>query len=99
MSDEIDPLEIATQELADAMCPTPDDLLGDIGPLGTLWYLHEVAAYTLQKCAGMVTSPDAGTLEDDSEPVRALAAITTAMGVINGACEILSLIPDTPTAA
>jgi len=94
MPDEIDPLEIATSELAEAMCPTPDDLLGDIGPLGTVWYTHEVLAYCLQKMAGMITAPEAGLMEDDSPPVRALAGITTAMGVINGVCETLSLIPE-----
>jgi hypothetical protein len=90
---DVDALDLATAELADNMVPTPDDLLGDIGPLGVMWYLHEMCGYALQFYTGALSAPEAGDVEDDSGPVRALGALTTAMGVINGACIQVSLLP------
>ena len=92
-TEAVDALELATAELAENMVPTPDDLLGDIGPLGVLWYLHEVAAYALQFYTGALSGDEARDVDDDSGPVRALGAMTTAMGVINGACIQVSLLP------
>jgi hypothetical protein len=90
----IDPADIARDELAAEMVPTPEDLLGDIGPMGTLWYLQQTMAYTVQKWAAMLSDPAAGEIEDNSGPVRALTALVTANGVINGACIEVALADD-----
>lgn len=91
--EEQDALVIATRELAAAYVPTPDDLLGDVGPLAVVWYLHEVADYVIQFYAGALSGDEARDVGDDSGPVRCLAALVTAMGVINGACIQIDLLP------
>lgn len=88
----IDPLAIATAELAEAMVPAPDDFLGDLGPLGAVWYCHEVAWATLRHYTALLAAPEGGSPDDDSEPVRAHHALGLAVGMLDQVCVILNLI-------
>lgn len=94
MVGELDALVLATRELAENMVPTPDDILCDVGPLGAVWYLHELADYVIRFYTGALSGDEAADVTDDSGPVRALAALVMAMGEINGACVAISLLPD-----
>lgn len=90
---EVDPADIARTELAENMIVVPADLLGDIGPMGQLLYLEQLAWHVLSGWTGMLAAADADDVGDDSEPVRALQAITLAAGMIDQACATVSLLP------
>jgi len=90
-------MDMATTELAEAQVPTPDDLLADVGPLSQLWYLHEVADHVIKSWVGMQSDEHGKDLSDDSEPVRALAAMVTSMGALNEACVLVSILPPEAT--
>ena len=90
---EQDALEMAVGELAAAMVPTPEDILCDVGPLGVVWYLHELTNYAILFYTGALSGDEAKDVDDDSGPVRCLAALVMAMGEINGACAEISLLP------
>jgi hypothetical protein len=92
-SDTFDPAEVARVELAENMILPPDDLLGDIGPMGQLLYLEQLCWHVLSGWTGMLSAADGDDVPDNSEPVRALQAITMAAGMIDQACATVSLLP------
>jgi hypothetical protein len=95
MSDEQpDGLDLAKTELAEEMVPDPIEILQDVGPLAQLWFLHECAYGVLQSFTGFLSDEGSEGLDDDSEPVRAFAAIAKACGNLDGACQLLALLPD-----
>jgi hypothetical protein len=96
---DIDAAEDAARELAEAMIMPPDDLLGDVGPLAQLLYLERLAWHVLTGWTGMLTVADSGDVPDDSEPVRALAALGLAAGQIDAACVLVALLPPEATDA
>jgi hypothetical protein len=91
--DTFDPAEVARTELATEQVLPPEDLLPDVGPMGQLLYLEQLTWYVLTTWTGMISAADDGVLDDDSEPLRALQAITLAAGMIDQACVIVSLLP------
>lgn len=88
-----DPAEVARTELAESMIIAPPDLLGDIGPMGQLFYLEQMIWHVLSGWTGMLAVADGDDVPDDSEPVRALAALTLAAGQVDAACVLVSLLP------
>lgn len=94
MTDQIDALASAQSELAAASVPTPDDILADVGPLAQLYYLERLAYTVLSNFTAMLTADGIDPVDDDSEPVRALAAIGEACGNLDGACILLSILPE-----
>lgn len=88
-----DPFELAQAELKASMVPTPDDVLVDVGPLAALWYARETAYYAMRLVSATLSIEGAEPLADDSEPVRALAALSTACGQLDGACALVGLLP------
>lgn len=88
-----DALELAKSELAEAMVPDPEDLLADVGPLAQLFYLNQTAYQVLKNYAAMLTAKGIETPADDSEPVRALQMVAEACGMLDGACQELSILP------
>lgn len=93
MSQTIDPLEIATQELAEAQVPTPEDLLADVGPLGCLWYVKEAMAITAMRWVDTLPAMEDPEADTDTGPVRSLQMLTEAMGAVTAACVEVSLLP------
>lgn len=91
MPSENDALQMARDELGAAMVPAPDDLLADVGPLGQVYFLNQAADHVVRSIVGMMSGPEAEVLDDDSGPVRALAACTIALGNIGAACVALSI--------
>ena len=89
----VDPAVVAQSELAQNMVPTPDDLLADVGPLTQLWYARELCYSVMRLMAASLSLDDGEPLPDDSEPVRALAALTEACGMLDGGCVLVSLLP------
>ena len=83
----------AKAELAKAMLPAPDDFLGDVGPLAQLYYLDQVAWTVLRGMTGMLSSEVSADLDDDDPPVQALAALSDAVGRLDGICQIMGLLP------
>lgn len=88
-----DPAEDAQRELAEGMVMPPDDLLGDVGPLAQLLYLSRTGWHVLQQWTAMLASEAGDVVDDDSGPVRALAAITQAVGMLDYAQSTVGLIP------
>ena len=90
---EPDALDMATTELAEAMVPTPEDMLADVGPLAQAWYLQQLAYHVMRSFTAFLSTDEAGDVADDSEPVRALGALTTLCGIADGICVTLSILP------
>jgi hypothetical protein len=88
-----DALELAKTELATEMVPDPIDILQDCGPLAQLWFAHQAAYGVMQSFIGMQSGVEGEVLPDDSEPVRALAALAKACGNLDAACQLLNLLP------
>ena len=95
--DTIDPADIARTELAENLIMPPADLLGDIGPMGQLLYLEQLAWHVLSGWTGMLAAADPADVGDDSEPVRAQQALALAAGEIDAACVLVSLLPPEAT--
>jgi hypothetical protein len=91
MPSDVDAQQLARDELATAMVPAPDDLLSDVGPLAQLYFLNQCAEYVMKAWVGMLQGDTAAGVEDDSEPVRALAAIANATGQLAAACQLVSI--------
>lgn len=96
-SDDVDPFELATNELAANMVPTPDDVLDDCGPLACLYYSAQVLAFTVGRWAATMDTELIAAPDDGSEPVQALEAITRALGAITGACSLVGVYPPEAT--
>lgn len=93
MATETDAQQLAVNELAAATVPTPDDLLGDVGPLAQVFYLEQLAYAVMRAYTAMLSASDDDAMPDDSEPVRALAALGEACGNLDAACILLSILP------
>jgi len=93
MADAFDAHDIARNELAEAMTPSPDDLLADVGPLGCAFFATETLAFVAGRFVGTIASEQGEHLTDDDPPATALAAITTALGNMHHACVALSIYP------
>lgn len=89
----IDTLEMAKLELAEAMVPTPEDLLGDVGPLAQLYYTERLLYVLLGMWTGMIAEDTTSGLDADSPPVKAQQAIALAAGNIDAACILLDILP------
>jgi hypothetical protein len=94
---ELDAMTIAQEELARAMVPAPDDLLADVGPLAQLLFIERTCYSVLQSWAAMLSGDEAADVDDDSGPVRALAAIGQAAGNLDAACVEVSILPPDAT--
>ena len=92
-SGAVDPAHVAQSELAENMVPTPDDLLADLSPPSQLWYARELSYSVMRTMAASLAIDEGEELPDDSEPVRALAALSNACGLLDGACVLVSLLP------
>lgn len=90
----IDPKEIAEAELAQAVVPTPDDLLGDVGPTTQLFYLERTAYTVLGNWAAMLSGDEAADLGEADELTRAMNALAEVCGLLDGACVMVGLLPD-----
>lgn len=89
----VDPFEVAQSELKANTVPTPDDVLQDVGPFAALWYARETGYYAMRLMSATLSIDGAEAPADDSEPVRALAALSTACGQLDGACALVGLLP------
>lgn len=85
--------EQAREELAVAMVLAPEDLLSDIGPLGQVLYLNQLAWHVLRGMTGMLSSDASQELENDDPPVIALNELTMAVGMLDQVCVTLSILP------
>ena len=83
----------ARTELATAMVLAPEDLLGDISPLGQLLYLEQLGWYVLRSFTGMLSSDASAELEDDDPPVIALNQLTVAVGELDQICVTMGILP------
>jgi hypothetical protein len=93
-----DAQDIARTELAEAMVPAPADLMADVGPLGRLFYLEQLAYSTLSAWAAMLS----GDADEDpaatDERVVAMQGIAQACGALDAACVAVSILPPEATA-
>lgn len=92
-SDIYDPEQAARAELGANSVPTPDDLMADVGPLAVLLYLRELSYYGMRLMSASLSIDNAEPPADDSEPVRALAALSQVCGELDGACVLVGLLP------
>lgn len=94
MSDAvIDPQEIAAKELAEGMVPVPEDFLPAMGPFANLYYFWQVASQVLPIWVANLAVEGNEDLGDGGELAPALEAITQALGLITGACQLVGILP------
>jgi len=85
--------DLARTELATAMVPWPEDLLADIGPLGQMVYLNQLAWHVFRSLRGMLSTDASIELQAGDPPVVALNQLMEAIGMIDQVCVTLDLIP------
>lgn len=83
----------ARTELAAAMVLAPEDLLADIGALGQLLYLEQLAWHVLRSLTGMLSSEASADLDSEDPPVIALQQLTVAVGEIDQVCVTMGILP------
>ena len=83
----------ARTELAQAMVLAPEDLLGDISPLGQLLFLEQLAWYVFRGMTAMLSSDASADLESDDPPVIALQQLGVAVGEIDQVCVTMGILP------
>lgn len=93
MSDVIDPQDIAARELAEGMVPVPEDFLPSMGPFANLYYAWQVLSQVLPNWVAHLAAEGGEDIEDGGELVPALDAIGQALGLITGACQMVSILP------
>jgi hypothetical protein len=91
--DDVDPRQYAQDELGAAMVPTPDDVLADVGPLGQLYYLEQLAWTVFKNWTAFLASDSESSPDAKDERVEALEAIGLATGNTDQACIILGILP------
>lgn len=89
----IDPQEMAKAELAEAMIPTPDDIMEELTPLGALYYWEQLGWATLTTWTAHVQDMDDQGDEAASEMAGVLQGIATALGGLDAVCATIGLVP------
>jgi hypothetical protein len=90
--EQFDAKAFAQQELADAFVPAPEDFMAELGPLGAVWYLDQVGWAVLKHYTALLAADTGEAPPDGSEPVQAMAALSVAVGMLDGVCVTLGLI-------
>lgn len=93
----IDPQEDAQAELAATMTPTPDSIVEDLSPMAALFYLERLAWQVLTSWTAHVSEMNGAEVELVDDIAQTLNGIATAVGVIDGVCERIGLIPQGAT--
>jgi len=86
-------MEEAKADLSTNMVPTPEDVLGDVGPVGQLYYAERLLYVVYGMFAGLLANDAVEQPDDDSPPVKALAAIGMACGNLDAACIVMGILP------
>lgn len=90
---DLDPEQIARKELAEAMIPTPEDVVTDLSPLGALFYLEQLGWAVLTSwTAYSQEQADAGA-EGAEDLSVTLGQVASIVGMLDGTCARIGLIP------
>lgn len=90
---EIDPCEIARTELAQAMVPTPDDIVGDLSPLACLYFLEQLG-WAVLTCWTAYASDEADKGSESADDLaETLNAIAMTVGQLDQTCARIGLLP------
>ena len=89
----IDPQELAQQELAKVMIPTPDDVCESLSPVAALYYWERLGwqVYTLWVAYASDEAEKDPTVGDDL--AETLQGIGTTLGAMDAVCARIGLIP------
>lgn len=93
----IDPQEDAQAELAANMTPAPDAIVEDLSPMASLFYLERLAWQVLTSWTAHVTEMGSAEVELQDDIAQTLNGLATAVGMIDGVCERIGLIPQGAT--
>lgn len=92
MSD-IDPNEMARKELAEAMIPTPDDVMTDLSPLAGLFYLEQLGWAVLTSWTAYSQEAIETNAEGSDDLSVTLSQVAAVVGMLDGTCARIGLIP------
>ncbi len=94
MTDGIDTLAIASQELLDNTVPEPEMLLENLTIFGVVYFAQQTLDYVVRHLTGVLLNDPDAEGDDTEDIVKVLAAMTTACGNVNGACDLLGFSND-----
>lgn len=95
---EFDPKELAEAELTVNTIPDPEQLLSDLSPFAQVYYVEQVAYFTMEQLARKLLADPDGEVTGDDGPALALQAMMTACGNLDAACVALGILPEDATA-
>lgn len=89
----VDPNELARNELAAAMIPTPDDVMTDLSPLAGLFYLEQLGWAVLTSWAAFASDAATTDPEAGDDLAQTLAQVGGIVGMLDATCARIGLIP------
>lgn len=89
----IDPEQLARQELAAAMIPTPEDVVTDLSPLGALFYLEQLGWAVLTCWTAYSQEQAEQGVEGADDLAVTLSQVGAIVGMLDGTCARIGLIP------
>lgn len=89
----IDTMEMARQELATQMFPSPDDMFDDLSPLAALFYVEQCAVEVYKSFVASLSETPDDDMDTGSGAGKALVAIGQALGMLDVACVEMGILP------
>lgn len=88
-----DPHETAKAELAEAMIPTPEDVISDLSPLAALYYLEQLGWATFTMFTAYAESEQGKDQAADDDLAVTLTQIGVVVGMLDETCIRVGLLP------
>lgn len=89
----VDPNELARSELAEAMIPTPDDVMADLSPLAGLFYLEQLSWAVLTSFTAHAESTQGKNKQADDDLAITLNELAMLVGGLDQTCARIGLLP------
>lgn len=93
MTDALDAMMMARDDLVANMVPVPEDLLSEVGPLAKLYFAEQTAYEVLKHFAADLATFGAGDTDLEATVGKAMQGIATAAGALDEACIAMGILP------
>lgn len=92
-TNDIDPNQIAREELAKAMIPTPDDVVTDLSPIAALFYLEQLGWAVLTSWTAYASEAAENNVEGADDLGVTLNQVAETVGRLDEICARIGLLP------
>lgn len=89
----VDPNDLARNELAEAMIPTPDDVMSDLSPLAGLFYLEQMGWAVLTSFTAYAEETQGKNKAADDDLAVTLNELAMLVGGLDQTCARIGLLP------